>query len=470
MLKKLFLLLFLINSAFLHCQNELVLDSLFTEKKVTSYLVYYKDVYKNETLKTIQQKEFSFYSNKTFPGEQQQKIWFKLNIKKSKKEQDDFIFLINTVSINKLVVYQDSGSGYNKLFEFQKNGKKDITIPINALENSNFIFEVSFGKSIYFPITIENTQSLKKLNKTNLVIYGIYYGFAILVILINLFFYKQTKERFFLFYTLLAFSITLILFELDGLVYFLFGNAKWILFIDVILHTFLLIGFVLFTSEALQLKKHLPKLKRFGAVIIILNTTSFLIYFLTNSLTWYSLGELFNLIGLLTYWFVSILFFKRSVFARFLFIGFFVIIISNLIYVLPSEFGMTDFGFTHTAFKIGSIIEMIIFLYAISFRHKSLSKEKLNIEQELESYKEELLENKLRLESNTQIKVDNFSKHYNLTIREIEVLNYILGGKGNKEIANSLFLTEATVKYHCSKLYEKTKVKNRSQLTALFNS
>ncbi|MGJ8742866.1 7TM diverse intracellular signaling domain-containing protein [Polaribacter sp.] len=467
---KIIIIFFLFCNLVLFSQNQLELDSLLKIKKVTSYLEYYQDTSKNETLETVQKKEFSFYGNKIFPGEQEEKFWFKLKLIESEKDLEDYFFLINTVSINKIVVYQDSNSGYNKLYEFQKNGKKDIEIPFNVIENSSFLFEVSFGKSIYFPITIENTQSLNNFNKSNLVIYGFYYGFALLVILINLFFYIQTKERFFLYYLLLAFSISLILFELDGLIYFLFGNATWILFIDVFLHTFLLVSFLLFTSEALQLNKHIPKLKWFGAVIILLNTISFLIYLLTNSLSWYSLGELFNLIGLLTYWFVSIRFLKKMVFARFLFIGFFVIITSNIVYVLPSEFGMKDIGFTPTAFKIGSVIEMLIFLYAISYRHKSLYVEKENIEQELESHKEQLIEKNKDTEINIQQKTDNFSREFNLTLREIEVLNYIVEGKGNKEIAIRLHLTEATIKYHCSKLYNKTNVKNRSQLAAIFAS
>jgi DNA-binding CsgD family transcriptional regulator len=470
MLRKLLFFLFFFNSIVLSSQNNLLLDSLSTETTIKTHLDYYHDISKKETIKTIQERAFSFYGNKIFPGEQEQKFWFKLRLTKPEKHKGEFFFLLNTVSIDKIVFYQNIGSGYEKQYEFIKNGEKNIEIPINFTTTSDFLFEVSFTKSIYFPIQIENKQCLDKLHKTNLVIYGLYYGFVLFVLLINLFFYRQTKERFFLYYILLTLSIALILFELDGLVYLLFGNVKWILFIDVVLHTFLLASFALFTSEALQLNTYIPKLKWFGIAIVLLNILSFLIYVSTNSLFPYSLGELFNLIGLLTYWFIGILFFKRLIFARFMFIAYSVIIITNIIYVLPSEFGMADIGFTPTTFKIGSIIEMLIFLYAISYRHKTLSKEKIHIEQELESHKKELLEKNQKTEISAQQKLENFNDKFNLTNREIEVLDYIIKGKNNKEIASGLFLTEATVKYHCSKLYIKTKVKNRSQLTALFNS
>lgn len=114
-----------------------------------------------------------------------------------------------------------------------KNGKKNIEVPLKSLENSKYVFEVFFSKSIYFPMQIKNKQSLNDLNKTNLVIYGFYYGFIFVVLLINLFFLKQTKEQFFLYFILLTLSIGLILFELDGFVYLIFGSQKWVLYIDV---------------------------------------------------------------------------------------------------------------------------------------------------------------------------------------------------------------------------------------------
>lgn len=51
-----------------------------------------------------------------------------------------------------------------------------------------------------------------------------------------------------------------------------------------------------------------------------------------------------------------------------------------------------------------------------------------------------------------------------LSERERQVLIEILDGKPNKIIANNLFITERTVKYHCTNIYEKLKIANRRQL------
>ena len=50
-----------------------------------------------------------------------------------------------------------------------------------------------------------------------------------------------------------------------------------------------------------------------------------------------------------------------------------------------------------------------------------------------------------------------------LTDREFTVLNSLVQGKRNKDIAGELFITERTVKYHVNALFTKLRVQNRTQ-------
>jgi DNA-binding NarL/FixJ family response regulator len=52
-----------------------------------------------------------------------------------------------------------------------------------------------------------------------------------------------------------------------------------------------------------------------------------------------------------------------------------------------------------------------------------------------------------------------------LTPRESEVLRLIASGQSNREIARSLFVTEATVKTHVNRIFAKTGSRNRAQAT-----
>jgi len=66
-------------------------------------------------------------------------------------------------------------------------------------------------------------------------------------------------------------------------------------------------------------------------------------------------------------------------------------------------------------------------------------------------------------------------KHYNerlrnilvmkgLTNREAEVATLVTTGLSNKEIANQLFVTEKTIKFHLVNIYKKMNLKSRAQL------
>ena len=50
-----------------------------------------------------------------------------------------------------------------------------------------------------------------------------------------------------------------------------------------------------------------------------------------------------------------------------------------------------------------------------------------------------------------------------LSNREAEVAELVSKGLSNKEVANQLFVTEKTVKFHLTNIYKKMNVKSRSE-------
>lgn len=57
---------------------------------------------------------------------------------------------------------------------------------------------------------------------------------------------------------------------------------------------------------------------------------------------------------------------------------------------------------------------------------------------------------------------------YDLTERELEILEILSQGKSNKEIADSLGISENTVEQHLKNIYEKLNVQNRTEAAGLF--
>jgi DNA-binding CsgD family transcriptional regulator len=64
----------------------------------------------------------------------------------------------------------------------------------------------------------------------------------------------------------------------------------------------------------------------------------------------------------------------------------------------------------------------------------------------------------------------DFTEKYQISKRENEIVQLICKGKSNQDISDSLFISLQTVKDHIHRIYLKTGVKNRVQLTNLIRS
>ncbi len=53
---------------------------------------------------------------------------------------------------------------------------------------------------------------------------------------------------------------------------------------------------------------------------------------------------------------------------------------------------------------------------------------------------------------------------YNLTQAEFRIFKLVLNGLTNNQIANQLFISDKTVKFHLYKIFRKLSVKSRSEL------
>ncbi len=63
--------------------------------------------------------------------------------------------------------------------------------------------------------------------------------------------------------------------------------------------------------------------------------------------------------------------------------------------------------------------------------------------------------------------IEGFFNQFKITGREQSIIRLILKGKTNNEIGDELFISTKTVKNNISNIYQKTKVRNRIQLTNL---
>lgn len=65
---------------------------------------------------------------------------------------------------------------------------------------------------------------------------------------------------------------------------------------------------------------------------------------------------------------------------------------------------------------------------------------------------------------------DNFIRKYDISEREKEVVNLLINGRSNKEIADKLFISVNTVKTHIKNIYEKLEINSRYELISIIRN
>ncbi len=117
------------------------------------------------------------------------------------------------------------------------------------------------------------------------------------------------------------------------------------------------------------------------------------------------------------------------------------------------------------------LIAILIFSLYLLRKNKMLELEKQNNEIQKHILQISELESLVKNNTNISLNVDSEKiKIYDLSKREIEVLELITNGFSNEEIAEKMFVSKNTVKTHIKNLYSKLDVRNRIQAMKKINS
>ena len=122
---KLIYLFFIFFSSLFYAQNDIVIDSLFTEADLLSIVNYHYDIDNKEDIYSIELKEFLPFKKK-FPGVKNVKFWFQFNLKNNLDKQQEIVLKIKTHTISNLKIYEIVDSVKN-IYEFNNSFKKKNT-------------------------------------------------------------------------------------------------------------------------------------------------------------------------------------------------------------------------------------------------------------------------------------------------------------------------------------------------------
>ncbi|MDM1347248.1 response regulator transcription factor [Myroides marinus] len=131
--------------------------------------------------------------------------------------------------------------------------------------------------------------------------------------------------------------------------------------------------------------------------------------------------------------------------------------------------------FSINVFRLISAAEIIIITFAIIYKVRDLQNQNSEYRLEIENYlqildqknSEELTQENIEYKTKHTNTLNSLKEKYNLTTREIEVLECLWQGLSNSQISEKLFISLSTTKYHVSNLYTKLEINSRTEIQQL---
>ncbi|APZ47206.1 hypothetical protein BW723_13335 [Polaribacter reichenbachii] len=418
-------------------------SSVFSQNEV----YYFKDFDNSLTEKTIILKEFKPIEKLILEPHSEASFWFKIPKSEAKEA---YIFKVKTHRIKHSKAFQN--------FKEVKSLKKERFLAYKFKRNEDVYVKLNSDFVSYFPFELDKEVDSNFREKLIITLNGFFYGFIFLIIIYSLLYYSFFEDKTFLYYALFLSSINLMFFLLDGTL-ILFGLDYSYINLLILLN-YILISFYSskFVDCFLNLDEVYPKLKYYTYTLGSLIIAFVIIFYFNNSHNIFIVLNVLVFLLLLTYWLSALVLFNKNNFTKLFVLGFAILLFSGLDSFVFRNLGISIFSTDGFNIKLGGIIQIIIFGFAILFREKQLRKKNTFMKKEIRKFS-----NKIKTK-NTKIDAKlNKEKLQSLSVREREIFDLILKGKSNKEISTKANVSINTVKFHVKNIYDKLHIKSRKE-------
>lgn len=416
---------------------------------------------------TIQEQNFKPLNNPRL-GPKNGWYWFKVL---TKSDSIPLIFTVEGNSIDRIEVYHQN----QKISDLKNNvDPTNVALKVFPSNDNCYFFKVHFAKQVNFPLKVHAEDAYFFHKRSYFLINGVYYGVVIMMIIVNLFFYFSIKEKTFLAYCFFVAFTNIGLTDYDGFINIWFDKAT-IKYISIFMHFLVPLSSGVFASLLLDHYKLVVSSVRISVVTILIAIGFYVLFVVTDEFLYFALGDTVGLLFFTYYMYLGVLHIKNEVYAKLSVIGYSLIFFSAVTFVLPLNWGIQAYMTPLFMIKIGAVFEMLILSYAITYRVKKIQEENEIIQNEIQQYvtKIYVLEKELTIEKKKpkknfvlEQKIDELAAAHELTHREKEVLLQISKGMNNQKIADELFVSVNTIKYHIRNIYQKLDVKRRTEITS----
>lgn len=345
---------------------------------------------------------------------------------------------------------------------------KSMELAENASFEENSYKNSELSRAYSEKISIKNAAldyTASAATKTSF-LQGMYYGFACMVLLINLMCYFIFEEKLFLFYSVTLVGITTVFFFNDGL-HNLFGvpTPSNPFLVQSLLLWFAMGSSALFAASYLSMKEFFPKLKLVTYPLIAIGGLLAIVAFATSDLVTAYAANFVSLSVLVCYFVASVVLFSRKNYAKFYAIAGFIPLLFAVDFFILKNLGVNFLSTESIHIKTAGLIEMLILTYAIVYRMRAIKEEHLMRQTEMRIFlkRQETMNRQSAIKLVEDVYLENLIMHYDLDGLEIKLLQYISEGKENTKIARKLKTTEAEVEELTKDLYQKLEIGEQIQ-------
>lgn len=287
----------------------------------------------------------------------------------------DFYYSVNNSN------FRVKKSGANLPFRNRDLNSPNISFKINAEISDTIIFylKIKSGEQILANFEVSTETEIMNYNHYSDIIFGIYVGIIVSMLLYNLFLFISIKDKIYLIYSFYIFFIGLTQMSLLGYHYeFVWPNSPYIANIIPYLSSCMVsILAMLFVKDFLQTKVHIPRFHKVSYFIIGA-------YVITGVLTlmgFYNLGYFLVLLlaGLVSFYLLTVGFLisRQNYRPAYFFLFAWSWLLLGIILFVLKDFGVIENNmFTAYLMPAGSAIEVVLLSFALADKINILKKEK----------------------------------------------------------------------------------------------
>lgn len=314
-------------------------------------------------------------------------VWIRFSVKNN--TSSNILFLqLEKGTLDNVIFYAQDSTGIDSMFmgeqypfHTRKHKSHQLIFDLNISPGSTarYLLKISSSEQIQLPLRIGLPESINQYNRFWSILFGLYCGVIIVMLLYNLFIYTTVRDITYLYYVIYILVVGLTQATIEGYAYqFFWPNWPWMAKQSFYIFTALVnITGIEFTKAFLHTKTKLPRWHR---VSYVLNGL-YVVYIILSisglqELTYKLLQGTASVVSLYLLAIALILTKQNYRPAKFFLIAWSLLLVGIIIYVLK-DFGILPYTpLTNYTMQIGTALEVVLLSFALADKINILEKEK----------------------------------------------------------------------------------------------